>query len=406
MRNKLKQIASTGLRHARVNALEESHSERSEESLGIAKAVLQSKRFFAALRMTPRAQSQRLRQRLRMTVVAAIACLIAVYGCATKPGVIFEPLKSPILWPAAPEPARIRYVGQLSGSADLKPGTQFGEELFGKKPTYSMLTPYAVCTDDRDRLFVADSNAQLVHVLNLSTRKYEQWRPANPEKRFGQPVGIAYDPAGRLYVSDSVASRIYIFDNNGSQIAEVSGDFIQRPCGIAVDRKNHRVLVADTGLHQVVILSPTGKLLARLGKRGTKLGEFNFPTNVAVDSTGRIYVSDSLNFRVQQFAPDFQVTRQIGKKGDMPGYFGQPKGVAVDSEDHLYVVDANFESVQIFNPEGQLLLDFGVEGHNPGEFWLPTGINIDSQNRIWVADSYNRRVQVFDYLPEGRNETR
>src|SRR5689334_15781810 len=90
-----------------------------------------------------------------------VAIVVGVLSCASKPGVVFEPLRAPLVWPRGNEPARIRYVGQLSGSADLKPGSDMGEGLgaaiFGKKPTYSMLTPYALCTDNGDRLFVADS---------------------------------------------------------------------------------------------------------------------------------------------------------------------------------------------------------------------------------------------------------
>jgi sugar lactone lactonase YvrE len=333
--------------------------------------------------------------------------MMAVVGCAAKPGDIFPPPAKPMLWPAPPEPPRIEYVGQLATSADLQAtsdlGEGIGEALFGKKPINSMLTPYALCTDGADRLFVADSNAQMVHVFDLKNRKYAQWRLANPEKRFAQAVGITYAPFGRLYVSDSAAGCIYIFDNSGKQVGLISGAFLNRPCGLTYDRKSNRLLVADTGLHQIVMLSPDGALLAQLGGRGIEPGKFNFPTNVAVDRAGRMYVSDSLNFRVQQFGPDFKFLKQIGKKGDMPGYFGQPKGVAIDSEDHLYVVDANFESVQIFDSEGQLLLDFGAEGAGPGEFWLPAGIFIDAKNRIWIADSYNRRIQVFDYLPEGKS---
>src|SRR5205807_7758485 len=100
------------------------------------------------------------------------------------------------------------------------------------------------------------------------------------------------------------------------------------------------------------------ELLARIGSRGTEPGQFNYPTNVALDSHGRIYVSDSLNFRIQQFGPDFAPIRQIGRKGDLPGYFGQPKGIAIDSQDHLYVLDAHFEAVQVFDAMGQLLMDF------------------------------------------------
>ena len=105
--------------------------------------------------------------------------------------------QTPLIWPGPPERERIRYVGQLATSADLKPAVSFGQQMhnvfLGKDPDRSMLTPFALCTDGADRLFVADSNAQIVHVFDLKTRKYAQWCPANAEKRFSQPVGIAYD---------------------------------------------------------------------------------------------------------------------------------------------------------------------------------------------------------------------
>jgi len=342
-----------------------------------------------------------------LAAIAALLCTAMAAGCGKPAGVIFPPLEKPVVYPPPPERARIRCIGQIQTSADLKPAVSFGEGfgngLFGKKPNYSMLSPYAVCTDGRNRLYVADSNAQLVHLFDLDTRKYAQIRPANKEKRFAQAVGIAMDPgSGMLFVADSAAGRIFEFDRNGQPQGEIGLGNVNRPCGLAFDAKTQRLFVADTGLHQIVILSPTGNLLARIGSRGTALGQFNFPTNVVIGSDGRIYVSDSLNFRVQQFGPDFTPLRQIGRKGDMPGYFGQPKGVALDTENHLYVVDAHFEAVQIFDADGTLLLDFGAEGRGPGGFWLPAGIFIDRRNRIWIADTYNKRVQVFDYIPEGK----
>ncbi len=325
-------------------------------------------------------------------------------GCVKPAGVIFEPLKEPIVWPRPPETPRITYVGQLMTSADLKPAVNFGEALaesvLGKAPIRSMLTPYAVCSDGGSRLFVADSNAQLVHVFDLKTRKYEQWKPKDKEPPFSQPVGVAWDPQGTLFVADSVGGRIYAFDSKGNVRAVIAGSIVSHPCGMAFHAGTGRLFVADTGFHQVIVINRDGSPVARLGSRGNGPGQFNYPTNVAIDKAGRIFVSDSLNFRIQVFSPDQSSVRQIGSKGDLPGYFGQPKGVAIDSQDHLYVVDANFEAVQVFDSDGQLLMDFGHEGSGPGEFWLPAGIFIDPQDRIWIADSYNRRVEVFDYLPE------
>lgn len=342
-------------------------------------------------------------RRRRAASAVALAAAAAAGGCAS-PGVIFEPLESPLRWPPPPEATRIQYVGSIERSSDLKPGKSLGaaigEVFFGKPEVRSMLSPYAVCTDDRDRLFVCDSNAQVIHVFDLDRRTYERWQPGETGPPFAQPVGVAFDPSGRLFVADSVVGLVFVFDDTGTLTGTLGAAQLQRPCGLAVDPAASRLYVADTGTHEIVVFSLSGEFLRRMGGRGTEPGRFNYPTNVAVDSSGRLYVSDTLNFRVQVFSPSLEPLRQIGSQGDMPGYFCQPKGLALDREDHLYVVDARFEAVQIFDPAGLLLLSFGEEGHGPGQFWLPAGLHIDSNDRIWIADTYNRRVQVFDYRPE------
>jgi DNA-binding beta-propeller fold protein YncE len=345
----------------------------------------------------------------RVCVVVAAVSLAALAGCQTPPGTIFLAQPDDPYWPAPPEPPRIRYLGEIGSDQDLKPARSFlenvGKSLFGKKPAQQMLSPYAVCTDGGDRLFVADSNAQVVHVFNLATREYQQWAPPDSDGalgRFSQPTGVAYDPAGRLIVADSVQGDLVVFDQQGKYLGRIGGEQLSRPAGIAVDPERGRLFVADVTAHQVVVMTLGGQPIRRLGTRGTELGEFNFPTNVAVDPSGRLYVSDTLNFRVQQFDADLKPVRQIGRGGNLPGYFAQPKGLGVDREGHLYVIDAHFEAVQVFDSQGRLLMTFGEEGRGRGQFWLPAGICVDSNNRIWIADTYNRRVQVFDYLGEDK----
>lgn len=324
-------------------------------------------------------------------------------GCGSPAGVIFPPVRPQIVFPAPPDRPRIRYVGELRTEADLKPAVPFGkswaDRLFGAAPVQSFDTPLAVCTDNNGRLFIADTGQSVVHVLDLVKRQYTRITPGTGQT-FLQPVGVAMGPSESLYVTDSLAGVVYQFDRNGRQIAQIGFGELSRPCGLVYDFRNSRLIVADSGNHDVAVFSPSGILQRVVGRRGTELGQFNFPTYVAIDHDGRLYVSDSLNFRVQQFSPELAPLRQIGSNGDTPGSFGQPKGIAVDSQNHLYVVDSNFEVVQIFDANGTFLLDFGAEGNAPAEFWLPAGIFIDKDNRIWIADSYNHRVQVFDYLPE------
>lgn len=349
----------------------------------------------------------------RPAVVAAIAAgaLFALGGCGRPAGIIFEPGAHGVRheWPPPPDVPRLRWLGQLTADQDLKPARSFGQRvgttLFGRAPVRTMLSPIGVCTDGRDppRVFVADSNAQLVHVFDLGTRRYERWQPPRERARFSQPVGVAWDAAagvtGRLLVADPVEATVFVFDGRG-EFRGAMGESLARPCGVAVDPASRRVFVVDAGAHQVVVLSPDGLEQRRLGSRGEGPGAFNFPTHAAVDAAGRLYVSDSLNFRVQVFGPDLEHIRQIGGKGDVPGTFAQPKGIAIDDAGRLHVVDAHFEAVQVFDPDGRLLMTFGREGHGPGEFWLPVGVHADGKGRVWIADSYNRRVQVFEFLPE------
>lgn len=305
-------------------------------------------------------------------------------------------------------------MGELRSDADLRPARsglqKVGDTLFGKDGQQTFLSPLAVCTDGGSRVFIVDSNAQTVHVCDLNSRKYSKWEPPPKEPPLSQPVAAAYDPAGRLLVSDAVAGNIAVFDAAGKYQGRLGDGVLKRPCGLLVQSpapgspERTRIFVADSAAHQVVVLSADGRELERIGERGSRLGQFNFPTNVAMDTRGRLFVSDSLNFRVQVFSPDLKPLRQIGRKGDMPGYFAQPKGIGIDAEDRLFVVDANFEAVEVYRSgpdRDELLMSFGREGHGPGEFWLPAGLNIDARGRIWVADSYNRRVQVFECIPEG-----
>jgi DNA-binding beta-propeller fold protein YncE len=349
--------------------------------------------------------------RWRLAVIAGVAGLVGGGpGCARPAGLIFESGPEAPVWPSPPDVPRVRYLGQLRTDQDLRPargpGNRLGEFLFGKEPALGMLSPIGVCTDGGSRVFVADSHGRTLHVFDLDSRTHQPWRPGAGQPPFLMPVAVAVDPPGHeaqgptVFVADSVAEMVFVFDADGKCTGTIGAGALARPVGIVAEPGDGRILVADSSAHQIVVFSKSGRELARLGRRGPEPGNFNFPTNLALDRAGRLYVSDTLNFRVQVFSPDLRPLGQFGVKGDMPGSFSQPKGIALDPDDHLYVVDANFEAVQVFDTDGRLLLSFGREGHGPGEFWLPAGMCIDPSGRIWIADTYNKRIQVFQYLTE------
>jgi sugar lactone lactonase YvrE len=347
---------------------------------------------------------------LRGTLAHAIGIAAAIFvsGCASKPGVIFDPANTAMRWPAAPDEPRIEFVGEIRVDTDLKPGRGMGGALrdffAGKREPVAMVSPIGLCTDELERLFVADPGLNGIHVFDLRTRSHAIWRTGKDEPPLISPVAVAVKGAGpqaQVLVVDSSAACVYVFDHKGALKGTLGKDHLKRPVGLIVERESGKLIVADAGAHQLVIFGSDGRPERRIGERGAGLGQFNFPTNLTQDTAGNLFVSDTLNFRVQVFGADLSPRQQIGSKGDLPGYFAQPKGIAFDAFDHLYVVDAHFEAIQLFDSSGELLMSFGREGHGPGEFWLPAGIHADAQGRIWVADSYNRRVQVFRFIQQG-----
>ncbi len=83
----------------------------------------------------------------------------------------------------------------------------------------------------------------------------------------------------------------------------------------------------------IVKFSKDGKFIKRWGKLGTGPGEFNVPHNIAMDSQGRVFVSDVGNSRIQIFDQD-------GKFLDQWKQFGKPNGIFIDKNDVLYVTDS------------------------------------------------------------------
>ncbi|MCL4523126.1 MAG: 6-bladed beta-propeller [Acidobacteria bacterium] len=296
----------------------------------------------------------------------------------------------------------LRSVDARQVDALAKPHSFFGklmEIVAGPAERPRLVRPLGITEDSRGRLIIADPGQRVVHLLDIEKREYK-FIARGKNRAFQSPVGVAVDGRDNIYVSDSARGEISVFDAKGKflrVIGEKTGTGpLQRPTGIAVDPLGRRLFVTDTLQHQVLVYDLEGKWIRTIGRRGAEIGEFNFPTFLAL-SGGRLYVVDSMNFRIQMFSPDGKALGTFGHLGNRSGTLNRPKGIGVDSDGNIYVVDALFETVQVFDSEGKLLYYFGSSGSKPGQFVLPTGIYINPRNLIYVADSYNRRVQIFRY---------
>jgi sugar lactone lactonase YvrE len=248
---------------------------------------------------------------------------------------------------------------------------------------------------DDETVYVVDSSARGIHVFDLPRGRHRFLS----HDALQQPIGVAVTPQRSIYVSDPVSGLVLHLDEDGKELARLEGQLI-RPTGLAFDAERDLLYVVDTERHVVASFDASGAPVSIFGRRGTEEGSFNYPTNVALDREGWVYVADSMNFRVQVFDTDGVHLMTFGRLGDGMGEFARPKGIGVDGGGHVFVVEGLYDVVNAFDAAGRLLLSFGGAGQEVGRFWLATGLAVDHRNRIFVSDTYNGRVQVFQLIDE------
>ena len=335
-----------------------------------------------------------------LTVVVAVGAA----GCAARTAAPAGP--TAIAWPEPPLPPRVTFVQVLSdqesmGAAKRGFKASFTDYVAGKQPPKNHLyQPMDIAvSDDGQRVYVADFGQMAVFRVDFASKTL-----APLPQSFERPFGIGIDNDENLYVSEQDAKQITVLNRALQRVRVITHPSLVRPAGVDLDRSRGLLYVADPSRqssqdHSVKVFDLTGNLVRTVGSgRGDCDGCLLFPTFVAVDSKGNLYVANTLNARIDVFDSEGKYLKRIGERGNSYGMFDKPKGVALDTFDNVYVVDSGWSNVQIFNQNGEVLLFFAGRGSNPGLLANPTGIAIDKQNRIYVADFLNYRVAVYQLV--------
>ena len=310
--------------------------------------------------------------------IVLLAVAFGLTGCASTTEKKVE--RAAVFYPPLPNPPRIQYLATFSGPSDVGAArSAFLDFLVGKDSGESeaIQKPYGVAIHG-GRIFVVDTRGGGYAVFDLQNRRFDKVQGSGGGKLL-KPINITIDADGSRYVTDTGRDQVIVFDREDryQRAYGATGQF--KPGDIAVT--GDRLYITDLKHHEIQVLDrQSGNLLFKIGKAGSKEGEFIYPTNLAIGPDQQLYVTDTGNFRIQKFNLEGKFVRSFGAVGSGFGQFARPKGVALDRDGRLYAVDAAFQNIQVLSPEGKLLMFFGSAGDDPENINLPTQVAIDYDN--------------------------
>lgn len=277
--------------------------------------------------------------------------------------------------------------------------------------------------------------------------------------RLQRPIGVLVDD-GTVYVSDSVRSRIFTFDEEGDLTGSFGASETVNPLYLAKNPKNGNIYVTDRRRYAVLQFTPEGEFV---GEFEPKLPKSELPTfdtrgvqwqpvAIGFADDGTMFVTEILNgHRLLVFDPEGRFVRSTGDVGlvddpaDAPEVFQFPNGILV-IDDEVYVADSNNQRVKVYSKdgvyqrmivtmglprglapldrfpgedeeaptrfvqtdtlahdatiwttEGERALSFGERGVLNGQFSYPGAAALGTRNRIFIADTSNGRVQAWGW---------
>jgi sugar lactone lactonase YvrE len=167
---------------------------------------------------------------------------------------------------------------------------------------------------------------------------------------------------------------------------------------IAVDSIGN-VYVTDSGavdeIYRVQKFTSDGQYITEWGSKGTGNGQFIGPRGIVIDSENNIYVADKQNFRIQKFSSDGKFITKWDSPGDGFRKFGFISGLAVDSSDNIYVVDRSIDRIQKLSNEGEFITMWRLN-FSDNQSTAPVDIAIDPFDYVYVVDSISNSIQKFD----------
>ena len=275
--------------------------------------------------------------------------------------------------------------------------------------------------------------------------RYEDMRLIVAVGKRGPAPGELWDPNGvaidentdLIYVAESGSHRVSIFSETGAFIDTFLHEDMIAPHGIAIHRDN--LYVTDTATHAVFQfkIEADMRLVAKLGSRGSGVGQFYCPRGLSVSPNGDVFIADSGNNRIQvlddslhfqrsithqtmehpydvKLTPDEvfvlcavspcilvfshagEKLRSLVTRGGIGMQIGSADFFCLDKKQNLLICGWSNHQVRIFSKEGTHLHSIGQPGHQAETLYLPMGIVLTKNLKLVIVSSNNTcRLQIY-----------
>lgn len=222
------------------------------------------------------------------------------------------------------------------------------------------------------------------------------------DKMFGAAAGAENIGHNAPFSIAAIGQKVFVSDINRGDV--LCWDFAKKtvrpfgsgfsyPTGVAIDGIGN-VYISDRDTRKIFVFDKDEKLIQTLDLSK----HIKSALNIAIDRIqSHLIVADSKGCKISVFNLSGKHLFSFGEKGGGDGEFNVPVAVAVDKRNsNILVADTYNARIQVFTADGKFLNKFGSLGDNPGEFGVVKGIGIDSQGNTYISDGKHRRVSIFN----------
>ena len=224
---------------------------------------------------------------------------------------------------------------------------------------------------------------------------------------FSGPVSVLPDYDGSFWVTCYGSNELIKITLNGKVIERITGPLtgFDRPLDI-IRLPDGNMLVSESAGDRLALLNEKGRFIKYIGSKGRGVGNLVGPQFLAVDSMGRIYVTDYGNRRVDVFDAEGNGLYYFGQKnGSFPG-LKCPTGIAV-LDDSVFVADEDTGCIYEFDRSGNYIRDLvekdTFEKPESLKYWNGSLV-VSDRNRIVSVDISTG--SIFEYAKTGNAPSR